>query len=577
MRWSKYFIPTLKEDPKEAEIISHKLMIRAGLIHKLAGGLYTYLPLGLRVIENVSRIIREELNKRNAIELQMPILQPREIWEKSGRWEIMGPLMMRLKNREEREFVLGPTHEEIITDIVASNIRSYKDLPKNFYQIQTKVRDEIRPRFGVIRAKEFIMKDGYSFHTTDESANEEYKSMYEAYSAIFRRCGLDAKPIEADTGVMGGSNSHEFTVLAPSGEDTIVECTKCGYAANSELAVRKAKDIGRGTSDVGRGMSDAEKSLEEIDTPNMKKVDDLAAFFKCGADNFIKTLIYKINEEPVAVLARGDVDISEPKLRRALKTLNVELTDEATIEKVTGAPVGFAGPVGLKIRIIADESIQGMKNSITGANKKDKHIKNVNLGRDFNVTEYHDIGVAKEGDLCGKCGVEIKLSHGVEVGQVFKLGTKYSEKLGANYLDEKGQSNPMIMGCYGIGVSRTVAAIIECNNDKNGIIWPIEVAPFKVLITAVNYDDLKIKEAVDKIYGEMIKENIEVLLDDRNETAGIKFKDGDLIGIPVKVIVGKKFLESGLVEIKSRKDGSVQAIKSEEVAERIKTILSAKT
>lgn len=561
MRWSKYFIPTLREEPKEAEVASHKLMIRAGLIQKLSGGLYTYLPLGFRVIEKVSRIIREELNRRGAIELQMPILQPREIWERSGRWDTMGPLMMRLKNREGREFVLGPTHEEIITDIVASTIRSYKDLPKNFYQIQTKFRDEIRPRFGVIRAKEFIMKDGYSFHATEEDADREYQNMYEAYTEIFRRCGLTAKPIEADTGVMGGVQSHEFTVPAPSGEDVIVECPNCGYRANLELAKRKINLQPPTTSSL--------EALEEIDTPNLKKVDELTMFFNCSPDRFIKTLIYKIDGRPVAILIRGDIDISEPKLRRSLKTPDIFMADEDTILEVTGAPVGFAGPVGLGIRIIADESVKGMRNAITGANKKDKHIRNVNLERDFKVDEYYDIGTAKEGDLCERCLEVLRFSHGIEVGQVFKLGTKYSEKLGAFYLDEKGVLRPMIMGCYGIGVSRTVAAIVECNNDSNGIIWPEEVSPFRVLIIPINYKEPEIRESADSLYNELNSKGVEVLLDDRDQTPGIKFKDADLIGIPIKVVIGKKYLENSLIEIKRRKDGMVKLVRRQEIYDNI--------
>jgi prolyl-tRNA synthetase len=564
MRWTKYFIPTLREDPKDAEIQSHKLMLRGGFIQKLGGGLYSYLPLGFRVIQKVSKIIREELNKRGAIELQMPILQPREIWEQSGRWGAMGPLMMRFKNREEKEFVLGPTHEEIITDIVASNLRSYKDLPKNFYQIQTKFRDEIRPRFGVIRAKEFIMKDGYSFHAGDESANEEYKKMYEAYADIFKRCGLNAKPIEADTGAMGGNQSHEFTAPAVSGEDIIVECPECNYAANSELAMRKPMLFSQ---------VESMKSQEEVDTPNLKKVDELTGFFDCASSHFIKTLIYSVKGKPTAVLVRGDVDVSEAKLKRALKTDGVELADEDCILKSTGAPLGFSGPVGLNLPQVADFSIEGMVNAVTGANKKDKHFKNVNIGRDFKIDEYYDIGFAKEGDFCRQCNKPLKLSHGIEVGQVFKLGTKYSEKLNATYLDEKGVSHPMIMGCYGIGVSRTVAAIIECNNDANGIIWPISIAPFSVLITPINYADAKIKEAADHMYDELNNAGIEVLLDDRNETAGIKFKDGDLIGIPIKVVLGKKFAETGKIEIKLRKDGSSRMTDKTEVLKNVKELI----
>ena len=567
MRWSKYFIPTLKEDPKEAEVASHRLMIRSGLIQKLAGGLYSYLPLGFRVIRKVERIIREELNKKGAIELQMPILQPKEIWERSGRWEAMGPLMMRFKNREQKDFVLGPTHEEIITDIIAKNVRSYKDLPKNLYQIQTKFRDEIRPRFGVIRAKEFIMKDGYSFHVNDECADREYKKMYDAYTAIFKRCGLRAKPIEADTGVMGGQQSHEFTVPAPSGEDIIVECSQCDYAANLELAERKVVSVSKGSeTDL--------LAVEEVITPNLKKVEELMEFFKCDRSNFIKTLVYLVNDAPVIVLIRGDVDVSEAKLRRALNTLNLELADEVTIEKVTKAPVGFAGPVGLTgIKIIADLSIQGMKNSITGANKRDKHIKNVNINRDFKVTDYYDLGTAIDKDLCHHCSQPLKFSHGIEVGQVFKLGTKYSESLKAEFLDDKGKSHPVIMGCYGIGVSRTVAAIIECNHDENGIKWPLSISPFTVILLPLNMKNAKIKEAAEQIYNQLIEQGIEVLLDDRDESPGIKFKDADLIGIPYQIVIGKRNIEKDLVELKDRSDGAGQAISSQEVvAETIKKI-----
>lgn len=565
MRWSKYFIPTQKEDPKEAEIASHKLMIRAGIIQKLAGGLYSYLPLGLRVIRKIEQIVREELNKRGAIELEMPILQPKELWEESGRWDAMGPLMMRFKNREEKDFVLAPTHEEIITNIVAKNIRSYKDLPKNLYQIQTKFRDEIRPRFGVIRAKEFIMKDGYSFHATEKDADREYENMYDAYSAIFKRCGLNAKPVEADTGVMGGYKSHEFTVPAKTGEDIIVECHKCGYAANLELAERTIKK---------QSKSESKKALEEVNTPNLKKVEELTEFFKCDSSKFIKTLIYNIDGKPMAVLVRGDIDISEAKLRHALNTSNIELADENSIMEVTKAPVGFAGPVGLTgVKIIADFSIDGLTDAITGANKKDTHIKNVTLNRDFKVEKFMDIGTAKEGDLCHKCSSALKFSHGIELGQVFKLGTKYSEKLNAVFLNEKGKLHPMIMGCYGIGVSRTVAAVVECNNDKDGIVWPINVAPFKVLVLPINYNNPEIKEAVDNIYKELLDQNIEVLLDDRDESVGIKFKDGDLIGIPIKVVIGKKNLAKGLVELKLRIDNSSQLVPQQDLVGCMKKFL----
>lgn len=567
MRWSNYFIPTLREEPKEAEITSHKLMLRAGCIQKLSGGLYSYLPIGLRVIKKVEQIIREELNKRGAIELAMPILQPKELWEQSGRWNTMGPLMMRLRNREEREFVLAPTHEEIITNIVANSIHSYKDLPKNFYQIQTKFRDELRPRFGVIRAKEFTMKDGYSFHAAKEDMDREYRNMYDAYSEIFKRCGLATKPVSADTGAMGGYESHEFMVPAKSGEDTIVECLKCGYSANMELAERRINSSSTGEQPQTTNLL----PLLEVDTANLKKIDELTAFFKCDSSKFIKTLIYK---GPVAILVRGDVDISEAKLRIALNSSDIEMADEDTIIETTGAPVGFAGPVGLKIKIIADISVKGMSNSITGANKKDKHIKNINPDRDFKVDSFFDIGTAKEGDLCGRCGGQLKFSHGIELGQVFKLGTKYSEKLNAVYLDKNGHSQFMIMGCYGIGVSRTVAAIVECNNDKDGIIWPIATAPFTVLILPINYNDTQVKETADRVYEELHLQDIEVLIDDRDETAGIKFKDGDLLGIPIKIIIGKKNMDKGLIEIKPRRENIAQLVKKEDLIEKIKGMLA---
>jgi len=560
MRWTKYFIPTLRQQPKEAEITSHRLMLRAGLIQKLAGGLYSYLPLGLRVIEKIERIVRDELNRHGAIELQMPILQPKELWEKSGRWDKMGHLMMRLKNREEKEFVLAPTHEEIITNIVSRTIRSYRDLPKNFYQIQAKFRDEIRPRFGIVRAKEFIMKDGYSFHSTQEDADTEYKNMYEAYEKIFAKCGLSVKPIEADTGVMGGYKSHEFTAPASAGEDIVVECPKCGYAANLELAQRQFASKTVSSSDF--------LPLEEAATPGLKKVEELAGFFKCKTSRFIKTLIYKADKTPIAVLLRGNVDVSEAKLRNVIGMPDIKLADENTILKVTHAPVGFAGPVGLKgVRIIADESVKDMVNAISGANKNGRHIKNVNIGRDFKASEFVDVGTASEGDLCKRCGTRLKFSHGIELGQIFKLGTKYTEKLGAVFLDEEGKPHPIIMGCYGIGISRMAAAIVECNNDNKGIIWPVSIAPFSVLILPVNYSDTAVRDTADNIYKELTSRNMEVLFDDRDESAGVKFNDSDLIGIPIKVIIGKKNLDKGMVEVKLRRTGAVELVGKNKLGE----------
>jgi prolyl-tRNA synthetase len=566
MRYSTGFFPTIKEVPQEAEIASHKLMIRAGYIQKLSSGLYTYLPLGLRVIEKVKKIVREELNRCGAIELLMPILQPREIWERSGRYTIMGELMMRCKNRELREFVLAPTHEEIITDIVSKRVNSYKQLPLNFYQIQTKFRDELRPRFGVVRAKEFIMKDGYSFDADQEGADRNYLSMYKAYEQIFKRCGVRAVPVRADTGVMGGNESHEFMVLAASGEDAIAICKGCGYAANGELAERVP--AGRETQ------KEESLPLEEVHTPEMRSVEELTAFFKTEPFKFIKTMIYKIDDEVVAVLVRGDIDINEVKLKKIFNTNNVALADPATIEKSTGAPVGFAGPVGLKIRVIADHSVRDITNAITGANKKDTHVKNVNFSRDFDIQEFDDLGTVKSGDTCVKCGGVLDVQRGIEVGQVFKLGTKYSLSLDATFLDKTGVKQPAIMGCYGIGVSRTVAAIIEQNNDENGIVWPISVAPYEVVVIPLTTKDEALSKASMHAYEALVRAGIETVIDDRDDSAGVKFKDADLIGFPVKLIFGQKSFKDGNVEIKMRKDGKSTLVPVDQAVAKIKEIVS---
>ena len=563
MKYTTGFFPTIKEDPQDAEIASHKLMIRAGCIQKLSSGLYTYLPLGLRVIEKVKRIIREELNRAGAIELMMPVLQPREIWDRSGRYDLMGDLMMKCKNREGKEFILGPTHEEIITDIVSRRVNSYKQLPLNFYQIQTKFRDEIRPRFGVIRAKEFIMKDGYSFDVDDESADNTYHYMFKSYEAIFKRCGLKAVPVKADTGVMGGNISHEFMVLAPSGEDGIALCEQCGYAANAELAERIPSV---------RIEDESVLDMEEVDTPNLRTVEELTVFFKSAPVKFIKTLIYVVGGEPIAVIIRGDVDVNEVKLKQILQSDDVVLADPETIEKVTGVPLGFSGPVGLQIRIIADMSLKGITNAITGANKRDKHFKNVNDPRDFVVDDYFDVGVVKTGDQCVKCAGTLEIKRGIEVGQVFKLGTKYSQSLGAMYLDKDGRKKEIVMGCYGIGVSRTVAAIIEQNHDENGIIWPTTIAPYEVVVLPIGKDE-ELFKAADEIYKYLLQEGVEVVIDDRQVSPGVKFKDADLIGYPVKLILGKNSFKDGKVEIKMRKDSKSTLVDINDAVPTIKEVL----
>ena len=565
MRWSKTLIPTQREEPQEAEVASHRLMLRAGLMRKLASGLYTYLPLGFRVLKKVEQIVREEMDRTGALEIAMPILQPRRIWERSGRWELMEEIMLRAECRQGRELVLGPTHEEVVTDLVAREISSYRQLPKNLYQIAPKFRDEIRPRFGVIRSREFLMKDAYSFDLDDKSAEESYRVMYDAYVRIFERCGLTVRVVEADTGVMGGSLSHEFMVPAESGEDAVASCPACGYAANVERAERKS---------FPEEVSRTREKIEVVDTPDLRTVEELAGFFKAGPDRFIKTLIYVGDGKPRAVLIRGDRDVNESKLQRMLGVGSLELADEKTIEKVTGAPLGFAGPVGLKgVELIADFSLVRLADGITGANQKDKHIIHVNLERDCEIETYRDLAIVREDDLCPRCGSPLSISRGIEVGHVFKLGTKYSESMGAVVKDEKGDERPAVMGCYGIGISRTVAAIIEQHHDEKGILWPVPVAPYQVLILSLSPEDERVAAGADKIYGELLGRGMEVLYDDRVASAGVKFNDSDLVGIPLRITVGKKFLESGEVELKKRDSDRIHLSPPGEVPETAEKLL----
>jgi prolyl-tRNA synthetase len=552
MKWSETFIPTLKEIPKEAEAISHQLMLRAGLIRKISSGLYLYLPLGLKVIDKVKRIIREEMNKKGAVELGLSALQPKEVWEKSNRWDEKSLGMMKLKDRQDKEFVLGPTHEEIITLLVAGEIKSYKQLPINLYQIQTKFRDEIRPRFGVIRAKEFIMKDAYSFDVDESSAQKSYMDMYEAYANIFKRCGLNAKAVDADTGAMGGKASQQFVVLAKIGEDTIISCPKCSYAADSEAANSKMPD---------KKVSEKEIDLKEVDTPGIKTIDDISKFLKIPSNKIIKSVIYEIkNDNPVMILISGDREVNESKLNKLFPNTEINMAGEAVINKITNAMAGFSGPVGLKnIKIWADESIKFIKNGVAGANKNDKHYINVNLNRDFKPEKFIDISHFKEGDLCAECGSKLKTDKGIEVGQIFNLGTKYSESLGAYYLNPEGKENPMIMGCYGIGVTRTIAAIIENHRDDKGIMWPKEIAPYSIEIIPLDKNE-EILKVTTQIYNELKKINLEALIDDRDERPGIKFNDADLLGIPIQIIIGKKKIKDKKVEIKSRDSGKREDI-----------------
>ncbi|MBU1853284.1 MAG: proline--tRNA ligase [Candidatus Omnitrophica bacterium] len=565
MRWTNYFIPTLKEVPSDAEAVSHRLMIRAGLIRKIASGAYIYLPLGLRVLKKVENIIREEMNKKGAIELYLPSLQPVELWHSSGRYKDLGEDLIKFKDRHDRIMVFGPTHEEVITDLVRNHIRSYRQLPVTLYQIQTKFRDEVRPRFGVIRSREFIMKDAYSFDKDKTGLDESYKKMYEAYVAIFERCGLKTLACMADPGVMGGDISHEFMVLAESGEDLLAHCASCGYAAS--VLVAECIEIG----DVLRTTHDAKpKLLQEVDTPGLTTIEKVGAFLKVGPHQMVKTLIYVADREPVSILIRGDHEANETKIKKYLKCSDLEMADEDIIKKVTCGPLGFSGPVGLKgVRIIADYSIKGIKNFVTGANKKDSHFINVNMDRDFKVKEWADLRMIIDSDPCPNCNKQIKIEHAIEMGHVFKLGYKYSKAMSANFIDEDGKTTPIIMGCYGIGVNRIIAASIESHNDKKGIIWPVNIAPFKVIIIPVNYNKDNIHKVADEVYNTLKNEGIEVLLDDRDETAGVKFNDAELIGIPIQVVIGEKGLKKGKLEIKLRDTGESIEIGKEELKNKI--------
>jgi len=566
MLLSKYLLPTLKEIPREAEIPSHQLMIRSGIMRQLASGIYEWLPLGLRVLHKVENIIREEMDSIGAQEVSLPAMQPRELWEESGRWDFYGKELIRLKDRNRRDFCLGPTHEEVITDLVRREVRSYKELPLLLYQFQTKFRDEIRPRFGVIRAREFYMKDAYSFDATDKNAETSYNNVFETYSRIFQRCGLKFRSVEAQTGAIGGAFSHEFMVIADTGEEIIVSC-KCGYAANLEKAegVPPAKVGGKA------GKRSGLKELEEVETKNMKTVEEVGKFLKEKPDKFIKTLVYKTNGECVIVMVRGDHEVNESKVKSYLGVNEIFLADEKTIKEVSGAPLGFAGPVGLKIKckLLADYSVEGIVNGVTGANKKDYHLKNVNINRDYSVDEILDLRRAKEGDVCPKCGKTLEFSRGIEVGHTFKLGTKYSKTLRATFLDKDGKEKYFVMGCYGIGVSRIVAAAIEQSHDQNGIIWPLPIAPFQVLILPVNYEHEKIRTISNRIYKQLESAGYEVLMDDRDERAGVKFKDADLIGIPIRVTVGEKTLAKNIVEVKLRGEKEVREVEPDQVQKLI--------
>jgi prolyl-tRNA synthetase len=564
MRWTEALIPTLKEDPQDAEVISHKLMVRAGLIRKLLSGAYSYLPLGLRALANVMTVIREEMDAKGAQELLLPAIHPPELWKATGRYDLLGQILIKFKDRHGKELLLGPTHEEIITDLVANNVKSYKDLPLILYQIQTKFRDEPRPRFGVMRTSEFIMKDAYSFDRDIDGLEASYKKMYDAYCAIFSRCGLPYMAVEADPGMMGGSVSHEFVVPSEAGEDEIVVCAKCKYAASTHVAACKPSAAAKQAA-AGKKLP-----IAEVETPGIRTVEKVAEFLKTEPSKLVKTLLYKADSKIVALLVRGDYEANETKLMNHLKARTLELADEKTIQEATGAPVGFSGPVGLKVtRIVADHSVKGLTNFITGANKPDAHLINVNIDRDFEVKEFADLRNITAEDRCPACGKEIEIKKAMEVGHTFKLGTKYSENLNARFLDAAGKSNPVIMGCYGIGVNRIIASLIETNNDKDGIIWPESVAPYKYIILALNAANKKVKDIADSSYADLSKAGQSVLYDDRDISAGVKFKDADLIGIPTQIIVGEKNAKKDVVEVKTRKDKKTVEVKVPELKNAI--------
>ncbi len=567
MRWSETLIPTLRNPPKDAEAASHKLALRAGLIRQLSSGVYTYLPLGFRVLAKVIGIVREEMNRAGAQEVLMPALHPAELWKRTGRYETLGQDKLAFKNRAGHEFVLGPTHEEVVTEIAAAYFKSFRDLPRTLYQIQTKFRDEARPRFGVIRTKEFIMKDAYSFDTSDAGLDLNYRKMSEAYHRIFTRCGLSFRVVEADSGMMGGKMSQEFMAECPYGEDHVA-ISPAGYIASVEIAVRADPCL--------KTPAPQSQKPEVFETPHLRTIEEISHRFKIPAAQLVKTLIYMADEKPVAAVVPGDSEVNEPKLRRLIGATALRLAAAAEIQAATGAPVGFAGPVGLAIPIYCDWDIQGMADFAAGANVKDQHMKYVNLGRDFKAAAIGDIRFVKPGDKARDGSGELRLVTTMEIGHVFKLGTRYTAQLDAFYLDEKGERNAIIMGCYGIGVNRILAAAIEEHHDDKGILWPEAIAPFQVELITVNEASEEVRAAAHKIHAELTSRGIEVLYDDRDERPGVKFNDADLIGIPLQITVGERGLKEGLVEIKQRKDGQVRKAALAEAVSAAAGLLAAK-
>lgn len=566
MRFSKSYIKTLKETPKEAETASHKLLLRASMIKKLTSGVYTYLPLGYKALKKVENIVREEMDRAGSQEILMPVLQPAELWKESGRWDVMGPLMMKLQDRNKRDFVLGPTHEEVVTDLIRNDISSYKALPLSLYQIQTKFRDEIRPRFGLMRGREFVMKDAYSFHATAESLDEEFLNMRDTYSRIFSRCGLKFRPVEADSGAIGGSGSQEFHVLADSGEDEIIYCDSCSYAANVETAVSR----------VEASLVEELKNAELIDTPNVSKIDDIVQFLNIPYSKTVKAMMYRDmgNDQVYMVLMRGDYEVNETKLKNIVNAVEVALLTDEELEK-HGLIKGFIGPYGIElgdIKVIADTAVTEINNHTAGGNKMDTHYINVNYGRDYKADIVADIKTVKVGETCERCGGKLHSARGIEVGHIFKLGDKYSKALNATFLDDKGESKVMLMGCYGIGVSRTLASAIEQNNDEFGIIWPTALAPYIVDVIPANVKNEEQVKVAEEIYEALLNDGIDSMIDDRDERPGFKFKDADLIGFPFKVVSGKRAGE-GIVELKIRRTGETLEISKDDVVSTARELM----
>ncbi|WP_297217739.1 proline--tRNA ligase [uncultured Desulfovibrio sp.] len=546
MRFSSSYIPTLKETPAEAEVVSHKLLLRAGMVRKLTSGVYIYLPLGLRAIDNVARVVREEMNAAGFQELLMPMVIPGDLWKETGRWDHYGKELLRFKDRNDRDYCLGPTHEEVITDLVRGEVRSYRQLPVRLYQIQSKFRDEIRPRFGLMRGREFVMKDGYSFDVDDAGADASYKLMYDTYMRIFSRLGLRFRAVEADTGSIGGNFSHEFMVLAETGEDTIAACTACQYAAN----VERAEVVWKGTP-----CTETCAPCETVPTPGAHSVEEVSALLGIAPSSVVKTMLFTVDGRHVAVLVRGDREVNDIKLKNLLKAQEVQLATAAVVEELTHAPVGFAGPVGLEVPVYADLELQGATDYVVGANAADAHLRHVDLKRDARITAYADLRAITAEDCCPRCGAPIELPKGIEVGHIFKLGTKYSDAMHAVFLDETGKEQVMIMGCYGIGVSRVVAAAIEQNNDENGIIFPPQIAPVQCMVLNLDPGKEEVSARADALHDLLEGQGVTVLLDDREERPGVKFKDADLIGAPMQLVVGGKGLARGIVECKDRRTG----------------------